>query len=106
MLVCNITGAYIMPAYVIVDVEVIDQAGYEEYRKLSGPSVHAYDGRFIVRGGAVEPLEGNWLPKRLVVIEFESIAQAKRWYDSPEYREARRVRQGAANFNMLVVEGV
>ncbi len=95
-----------MAAYVIVDVDVTDQARYDEYRKLSGPSVAAYNGQYIVRGGAVETLEGDWLPKRLVVIEFESVDQAKRWYNSPEYIEARRVRQGAATFNMIVVEGV
>ncbi len=73
---------------------------------MSAASVAAYNGRFIARGGAVEALEGTWLPKRLVVIAFASVAQAKRWYTSPEYTEARRVRQGAANFNMIVVEDV
>jgi uncharacterized protein (DUF1330 family) len=95
-----------MAAYVIVDVEVTNPEGYAEYRKLSGPSVEQYGGHFIVRGGAVEALEGAWLPTRLVVIEFPSVAQAKTWYDSPEYTEARRVRQEAANFKMIVVEGV
>jgi uncharacterized protein (DUF1330 family) len=95
-----------MAAYVIVDVDVTDQVRYDEYRQLSGASVAAYSGRFIVRGGTVEALEGTWLPTRLVVIAFASVDQAKRWYTSPEYTEARRVRQGAANFNMVVVEGV
>ncbi len=95
-----------MPAYVIVDVEVTDQERYNAYRQLSGPSVQKHNGHFIARGGAVELLEGDWLPKRLVIIEFESVEQAKHWYNSPEYREARQVREGAANFNMIVVEGV
>jgi uncharacterized protein (DUF1330 family) len=95
-----------MPAYVIVDVAVTNPEGYAAYRTLSGPSVEQYGGRFLVRGGAVEALEGEWLPTRLVVIEFGSVTQAKTWYASPEYTEARRVRQGAANFKMIVVEGV
>jgi uncharacterized protein (DUF1330 family) len=92
-----------MAAYVIVDVNVNDQERYDAYRRLSGPSVQKHNGRFIARGGAVETLEGDWLPQRLVVIEFESVEQAKRWYDSREYREARQVREGAANFNMIVL---
>ncbi len=95
-----------MAAYVVVDVDVTDQARYEEYRKLSGPSVAKHNGRFIVRGGLVELLEGSWLPNRLVIIEFESMEQAQRWYDSPEYLEARRTREGAAHFNMIIVQGV
>ncbi len=95
-----------MSAYVIVEVEVTDQLQYDAYRRLSGPSVAAYGGRFVVRGGAIDSLEGDWRPERIVVIEFENVAAARRWYDSPEYRAARNVRAGAANFRMIVVAGV
>lgn len=95
-----------MAAYVIVDVEIQNTEGYAEYRKLSGPSVEQYGGRFIVRGGAVERAEGEWQPKRIVVIEFPSMDQIRTWYDSPEYTEARRVRQAAAEFQMIFVEGI
>ena len=73
-----------MSAYVIVDVDVKNPEGYAEYRQLSGPSVEQYDGRFIVRGGAVETAEGDWRPTRLVVIEFPSMEQIRTWYNSPE----------------------
>ena len=95
-----------MPAYVIVDVHIHNPDGYAAYRQLSGPSVEQYGGRFIVRGGAVEVVEGDWQPTRLVVIEFPSMEQARAWYTSPEYTEARRVRLGAADFKMIFIEGV
>ncbi len=95
-----------MSAYVIVDVLVQNPEGYAEYRKLSGPSVELYGGHFIVRGGAVETAEGDWRPTRLVVIEFPSMEQAKTWYDSPEYTEARAIRQRNASSNLIFVEGV
>jgi uncharacterized protein (DUF1330 family) len=95
-----------MPAYVIVDVEITDQTIYDSYRQLSGPSVEKHGGRFIVRGGAITPLEGDWQPTRIVVIEFASVEAARQWYDSPDYREARDVRAGGANFRMIIVAGV
>ncbi len=95
-----------MPAYVILEVTVTDPTGYAEYRKLSGSSLAAYGGKFIVRGGAYETLEGDWNPGRLVIAEFESVAQAKRWYDSPEYATARKIRERTANTKLLIVEGV
>jgi uncharacterized protein (DUF1330 family) len=95
-----------MAAYVIVDIEVTDPVGYEEYKKLAAPTVAAYGGRYVVRGGAAETLEGDWIPRRLVVLEFESVADARRWWDSPEYAEARAVRQRTARTNMVVVAGL
>ena len=71
-----------MPAYVIADIEITDAAGYEEYRRRVPATVAQYGGRYLVRGGAAETLEGDWQPRRLVVLEFPSIAQARRWYDS------------------------
>jgi len=95
-----------MPAYVIVDIEVTDPARYEEYKKQAPSALAAYGGKFLARGGRVETLEGNWTPKRLVVLEFTSAARAKEWLNSPEYRSARQLRHKTARTNMVVVEGV
>ena len=95
-----------MAAYVIVDIDVADPAGYEEYRTLAPPTIASYGGKFLVRGGKVVTLEGEWSPKRLIVLEFESAKQAKRWYASQEYTEARKVRHRTAITNMVLVEGV
>ncbi len=75
-----------MPAYFIVDDEVTDPAGFEEYRTRVPGTVEKYGGKFLVRGGQMQTLEGDWKPKRIVVTEFPSIEQARRWYDSDEYR--------------------
>ena len=95
-----------MVAYVINDMEVTDPQLLDEYKKLSPATVEHYGGRFLARGGQVEALEGTWSPKRLVILEFPSIAQAKAWVNSPEYAPARRVRQKASRSNIVVVEGV
>jgi uncharacterized protein (DUF1330 family) len=95
-----------MAAYVITDITITDPAGYEEYRKLAAPTIEAYGGKFVVRGGKVETLEGEWSPKRLVVVEFESFEQAKRWYGSQEYGAAKKVRQRTAITTMIMAEGV
>ena len=95
-----------MPAYVINDMEVTDPQLFEEYRKLSPPTVAQYGGRFLARGGPTVTLEGDWSPKRLVILEFPSVAQAQAWMDSPEYAPARRLRQLSAISNLVVVEGV
>ncbi len=95
-----------MAAYVINDMVVTDPDLFEDYKRLSPPTVAAYGGRFLARGGALESLEGDWSPKRLVILEFPSVAQARAWLESPEYAPARALRQRAARSNMLVVEGV
>ena len=94
-----------MPAYVIVDIEVTDPVGYEEYKALAAPAVAACGGRYLVRGGATETLEGDWLPKRLVVLEFDSVAQAKAWWAGQEYSAAKALRHRTANTRMIVTEG-
>ena len=94
-----------MAAYFIVDVEVTDPVGFEEYRKLVPATVAQYGGRFLVRGGAVEQLEGDWQPGRVVVLEFPSLEQAKRWYDSEEYRDPKALRFKTSRANMILVEG-
>lgn len=94
-----------MAGYVIAEVEVTDSATYEEYRKLVPATVAKYGGKFLVRGGAVEPKEGGWQPKRLVVLEFPSLEQARAWYHSPEYAPALALRTKAARSKVLLVEG-
>jgi len=94
-----------MPAYVINDMEVTDPALMEEYKKLSPPTVAQYGGRFLARGGQVETLEGGWAPKRLVILEFPSVEQAKAWVASVEYATARKLRQQATISNLIVIEG-
>lgn len=93
-----------MPAYVVVEVEVEDPVRYENYKKMVPPSLAAYGGRFLVRGGKVETLEGNWSPKRFVMVEFPSVEQAA-WWNSPDYAEAKALRQATAKTQMTVVEG-
>jgi uncharacterized protein (DUF1330 family) len=95
-----------MPAYVIVDVTVTDLKEMEEYRKQVPATLAKYGGRFIVRGGAHQTVEGDWKPNRLVVLEFPSMEQARRWYDSEEYREPKAIRLRAGRANLVFVEGV
>ena len=95
-----------MAAYVIAEIEITDPTGYEDYKKMAPASVAAYDGKFVVRGGACVALEGSTLPRRVVVIEFPSVARAREWWDSAEYREAKAQRQRTAKTKMIVVEGV
>ena len=95
-----------MPAYVIVETDVQDPEQYERYKAASPGAVHAGGGRFVVRGGELAVLEGDWNPARLVVLEFSDLEAAKRWYVSPEYEEAKRLREGAANLRMVAVQGL
>ncbi len=94
-----------MSAYVVVEVTVKDPERYADYKTMVPASLEAYGGKFLVRGGTVENLEGAWEPSRFVVLEFDSVEQAKRWWDSDEYREARNLRQATADTKMIVVEG-
>jgi len=95
-----------MTAYVIVDIEVTDPEGYKEYAKMAPATVTLYGGKYIARGGHNETLEGDWQAKRLVILEFPSVEQARNWVDSPEYAPARKLRHQYARSNMVVVEGV
>ena len=95
-----------MAAYVIVEIEVTDPVGYEEYKKLAGATVEKHGGKYIVRGGAAEMLEGDWNPKRIVILRFESMQRAKDWLNCEEYREPRKMRHRTAKTNMILVEGV
>ena len=95
-----------MTAYVIVDINVTDPVSYEDYKKLAAPTVELYGGKYIARGGKTEVLEGDWSPSRLVILQFESLEQAKNWLNSTEYSEPRNLRHQTAISNMVVVEGV
>lgn len=94
-----------MPAYIIVDVDIQDPLLYEEYKKLTPASIAAYEGRFVVRGGETEVLEGDWRPGRFVMLEFPSLETAKKWWASPEYAPAKAIRQRIAKTNMILVNG-
>lgn len=95
-----------MRALVIVDIEVTDPVRYEDYKRLASASIAAHGGRYLVRGGATEVLDGDWTPRRLVVLEFDSVDQARAWRGSAEYARAKEVRETCARANMIVAEGV
>jgi uncharacterized protein (DUF1330 family) len=92
-------------AYVFGEIEVTDPTVYEDYRKQVLAVVTKYGGKFIVRGGRVEPLEGGWAPKRIVALEFPSLEQAQKWYRSPEYAPLIKLRQKASKGKLIIVEG-
>jgi uncharacterized protein (DUF1330 family) len=94
-----------MKAYIIVDVAVDDPIQYEDYKKLTPGSLIPYDGKFIVRGGMTETLEGDWKPNRLVILEFPSVEKAKAWWSSDIYAPAKALRQSIAKTKMILVEG-
>lgn len=95
-----------MAAYLIADIEVTDRAGFAEYQQKVPATIAAYGGRYLVRGGAVEVLEGSWSPKRCVVIEFPSMAQLKTWYASPEYQPLIAIREHTSLSGLVITEGV
>jgi uncharacterized protein (DUF1330 family) len=94
-----------MAAYVVAQVTVTKPEAYAEYAKLAAPAIAKHGGKYLVRGGKTESLEGSWLPSRFVVVEFASVAAAKAFYNSVDYQAARQKRLGAADFHMFVVEG-
>ena len=94
-----------MAGYVIADIDVTDPVAYQEYVKLTPAIIAKYGGKFLVRGGEAEVVEGTWTPNRLVVLEFESIERAKEFYRSDEYRPVMEIRHKTAVSNMVIVEG-
>lgn len=94
-----------MAAYLLVDCEVTDPKRYDDYKRLAQAAVAQYGGRYVVRGGETVVLEGTWKPNRIVVLEFPDLERARKFYDSPEYRNARAARHGAAQMNMIAVAG-
>jgi uncharacterized protein (DUF1330 family) len=95
-----------LPAYVIAMVDVKDPVRYEDYRRLVLPTITAYGGRFVARGGRTELLEGTLPAGRLVIVEFPSVERAKEWWASPEYSEAKALRQATSEGSLIVIEGV
>jgi uncharacterized protein (DUF1330 family) len=95
-----------MAAYVVVDIEVQNREQYERYKARVNPSIEMYGGRYLVRGGRVETVEGSWAPQRFVIVEFADVDRAKAWWSSDEYAELKALRQASARTHMIVVEGV
>ena len=95
-----------MPAYVVVEVNVKDPVTYERYKVLAPPSIAQYGGRYIARGGTTVVLEGDWKPKRLVILEFPTLERAREWWASPEYAPAKALRMSCTETDMVVIEGV
>lgn len=95
-----------MPAYVIVETDITDPGRYQQYKAASPAAIAAGGGRFLVRGGELTVLEGDWHPSRLVVLEFDDLAAAERWYSSQGYQEAKKLRDGAAHLRMVAVQGL
>jgi uncharacterized protein (DUF1330 family) len=95
-----------MPAYLIAEIEVVDAQQYEEYRRRVPPLVAAYGGKYLARGGALEVKEGDWTPKRLVLLEFPSLEQARRFYDSPEYAPLLELRKNSTRSKLVFLEGI
>ena len=95
-----------MPAYVIADVVTTNLALMDEYRKQVAGTIRQYGGRYIVRSSAHQTLEGDWRPSRLVIIEFPSLARARRWYDSEPHKDQNALRLKAGRTSAVIVEGV
>ena len=95
-----------MPAYIVVQIDVQDQQLYDQYKALAPDSIAKYGGRYLVRGGAAEILEGSWMPKRFVLLEFPNAERARAWWSSPEYAPGKAMRQKSAHTEMLLVEGL
>src|ERR1700737_290322 len=96
-----------MAAYVISEIaQILEPALFEEYRSLAQATIEQYGGRYVVRGGAIEAVEGRSLPKRIVIVEFPMMERAHEWYYSPEYAQALAIRQKAMNRRLILVEGV
>jgi uncharacterized protein (DUF1330 family) len=95
-----------VPTYQIGNVTVHDAEGFKEYSEQASEMVKRYGGRYLARGGAIEVLEGDWTPNRLVVIEWPSTEHAKRWYESDEYKAIADIRQRCADTDLVLVEGL
>ena len=95
-----------MPAFVVLDIDVLDNEKYDVYKQMAPPTIAPYGGRYIVRGGKVETLEGAWSPKRLVILEFPSVDRAKAWINSPEYEKPKATRHECSRSQLIIVEGL
>jgi len=95
-----------MAAYVVVQVDVKDPVRYEDYKRMVPESLAKYGGRFLVRGGRTETLEGTWDPNRFVLVEFPDVARARAWWASQDYADAKALRQATSTTQMILVEGI
>lgn len=95
-----------MAAYVIADFEILDWEGMKAYAKRVSATIEQYGGKYVVQGATTETLEGDWHPHRLVILEFESVEQAKRWYHSDEYSAIKPIRHKTARTQLIVVPGI
>ena len=95
-----------MVAYVIAEIEVTNPEGYKAYTAVVPATIEKYGGRFLVRGGKTQVLEGDWPERRRVILEFPSMEAARRWYDSPEYEKPLALRKANSNGRLLLIEGV
>ncbi len=95
-----------MPAYIIAEISIHNPLEYEDYKKLTPQSLKPFDGKFIVRGGKAEILEGEWRPERIVTIEFPTLEKAKTWWNSEGYAPAKALRQRTSYTKMILVPGV
>jgi len=94
-----------MPAYIAVDITIDDPKTYDRYKLLAPPSIAKYEGRYLVRGGTTTTLEGDWSPSRFVILEFPTADKARQWWGSPEYAEAKALRQSCARTQMVLLDG-
>lgn len=95
-----------MPAYVVSDVKVRDRAAFDQYRSRAAESIARHGGRYLVRGGAVEPLEGDWAPETIIIVEFPDAERARAWYRSADYAAALQFRHAALERDLILVDGV
>jgi uncharacterized protein (DUF1330 family) len=95
-----------MPAYVIANVHVEDAEAYEEYRRVVPAIIERFGGRYLARAGRADVLEGGLTAGRVIVLEFPSYAEARRWYESPEYEAVKGIRRGCSTGDVIIVEGV
>lgn len=95
-----------MPTYLIVDIEITDPNLYEEVKRRTPATIAAYGGRYLARGSGTQTVDGQWTPKRIVLLEFESLDRAKAWLTSPEYRPVRELRDRSAVVHIVAVEGL
>ncbi len=95
-----------MAAYLIARVEVTNPEAYENYKKLAAEAIAKYEGRYLARAGNMETLEGDEESRRVVIVAFPTLEQAKKFYDSPEYQEAKAARKGAAKGQFVIVDGI
>ncbi len=95
-----------MSAYIIADITITNEAQMVEYRQWSTRAMQEHGAEVVIRGGAIDPLEGGWQPQRVVVLKFRDLAHARAYYDSETYTHARKLREGAGFMKMIAVEGV